>query len=306
MQFLMNLPFVSVVMSVRNVGDRVKDTIASIQQQENVAFEFLIVNDGSTDGTLDVLKKIQQTDPRIRILDCAPRGLTKALIEACQLARGDFIARQDAYDYSTQERLLTQASALAANPRATMISSHVRFITQERETVFISSPKAWELSKDLKGVIHGSVMFRKSDYLRVGGYRSEFYYAQDVDLWSRLIEIGDHIFVSDILYENCLFPGSISGSRKREQTKLHRLILQASEARQLGHDEARWLNKAAAFSEKCQHQKTNKKDLGKGSYFIAACLIETNPELAKKYLELTLENDPFHLRARLRLLKLGQ
>jgi glycosyltransferase involved in cell wall biosynthesis len=304
-RFLMDLPLVSVVMSVRDVGDKVLDTISSIQEQEGVDFEFLIVNDGSTDDTLAVLRRVEQTDPRIRILDRKPRGLTQALIEACQLARGDFIARQDAYDYSTKARLVTQASALAANQNATMISSHVRFITQERETVFISTPEASDLSNTLTGVIHGSVMFRKSDYLKVGGYRREFYYAQDVDLWSRLIEVGEHILVSKILYENCLFPGSISGSRKREQETLHKIILQASQARKTGHSETLCLARAAAFSDQCQRQKKRRKDLGKGSYFIAACLVKKNPDLAKKYLEQTIRHNPLHMRARLKMLRLA-
>ena len=299
----MHLPLVSVVMSVRNAGKKVLGSIYSILDQENVNLELIVVNDGSTDETGTVLASIAQKDPRINVLSREARGLTASLIEGCEHAQGEFIARQDAYDYSMPERLSVQAYFLAARPSASMCSSHVRFITEERVTVLVNSVQVVKFETRFTGIIHGSVMFRKKDYEKVGGYRREFYYAQDVDLWSRLIEVGDHIAVPKILYENCIYPGSISGSRKKEQTKFHQFIVAASKARRSGKQENVWLARASTFSKHCQ-SAIKTKNTSSGAYFIGACLINTHPSLAKKYLLMSLDSNPFHLRARLKILRL--
>jgi len=76
-------------------------------------------------------------------------------------------------------------------------------------------------------------MMRRSAYERAGGYRPMFYFAQDIDLWSRMVEFGSHLVVPEVLYEASLSPGSISGSRRREQEAFHALIVAATRARRL-------------------------------------------------------------------------
>lgn len=300
----MHLPLVSVVMSVRNGSSHILETIHSILDQKDIEFEFIIVDDGSTDDTRDVLSRIAAKDYRIKLLAREARGLTISLIEACKIAQGKFIARQDAYDYSMPKRLYTQAKSLSVTPTASLCSSHVRFITKERVPILIQTPTESEVKEGLTGIIHGSTMFRRTDYLNVGGYRKEFYYAQDVDLWSRLVEIGDHIVIPDILYENCIYPDSISGSRRKEQIKLHSFIVRASQARRSGREESLWLAKASSFSEKCKKKTKKKVNKSSGAYFIGACLVANHPMLAKKYLRLSLESNPFNLRARLKILSI--
>jgi glycosyltransferase involved in cell wall biosynthesis len=300
----MQLPLVSVVMSVKNGGKNLTNTINSILCQENVDFEFIIVNDGSNDNTLLTLNSLAKNDKRLKILSWEGVGLTRSLIRACQHASGEFIARQDANDYSLPSRLYTQANYLASNSNATMCSTYVRFITQEGVTAMTNSSTSRPDPKGFTGTIHGSVMFRKSAYLQVGGYRQEFYYAQDVDLWSRLVEIGEHLVVPDILYENCLIPGSISGSKKKEQDMFFRFIVEASELRRSGGSEKPTLIKASKFSEKCQETSRSTVNNAAGAYFIASCLLNKYPSIAKKYLEMTIQSNPFHIRARLKLSKL--
>jgi len=300
----MKSPLVSIVMSVRNGGINLLDTIYSVLNQTGVDIEFLIIDDGSTDETLSVLQKISADDQRVRILPRNHRGLTASLIEGCCEAKGKYIARQDAYDYSLQDRLKQQVETLEHNPTASMCSSYVRFITKERVSVFIQEIDPSIEDEGLYGVIHGSTMFRKDDYLKVGGYRHQFYYAQDVDLWSRLVEVGRHIVVPEVLYENCLYPGSISGSRRKEQVFLHNLISQAAKARRCGSDESRWLNQAFAYSQKCRVNTLKKQKASDGAYFIGSCLINSDPPLAKKYFKMSLESNPFNIKARLKVLGL--
>lgn len=300
----MTTPLVSVVMSVRNGGINLLDTIYSILEQKQVDIEFIIIDDGSTDDTSLVLEKVSSEDLRVKILKRDHRGLTASLIEGCHEAKGKFIARQDAYDYSLQDRLTQQVEMLESNIDASMCSSYVRFITKERVSVFIQKMDQSTQNQGLSGVIHGSTMFRKADYIKVGGYRHHFYYAQDVDLWSRLVEVGKHIVLPQVLYENCIYPGSISGSRRKEQVFLHHLISQAAKARRSGSDETRWLSKASLYSQKCRANIHKRYNVSDGAYFIGSCLVNSDPLLAKKYLQMSLKSNPFNIRARLKVLGL--
>jgi glycosyltransferase involved in cell wall biosynthesis len=300
----MHSPLVSVVMSVRNGGSKIIESIHSILNQKDIDFEFILINDGSTDNTLSLLTELAVKDSRIVLLNRPSRGLTASLIEGCATAKGEFIARQDAYDYSMPARLQIQANELQKNPAASLCSCQVRFITRENATVFIQSPNKTPDNDGLSGIIHGSTMFRKSTYEKVGGYRKEFYYAQDVDLWSRLLETGRHIVIPKVLYENCLFPGSISGSRKNEQRKLHRLIVGATQARRKGSSEDAWLKRASQFSEWCKKNSQKPSNKSQGAYFIGSCLVGQNLSLAKKYLQLSIQSNPLNFRARLKILSL--
>ncbi|MFN6337627.1 MAG: glycosyltransferase [bacterium] len=299
----MSSPLVSVVMSVKNGGESLRRTIESILQQDEVDLEFIIIDDGSTDITPQILEEARCEDERITVLKRSGRGLTISLIEGCDLAKGEFIARQDANDYSLPGRLSAQANQLIKNSSASICSTRVRFITKEGISVFTSTGD--ENDQDgLSGIIHGSVMMRRSMYLKSGGYRQQFYFAQDVDLWSRLFEYGSHVRLPQIYYEGLLFPDSISGSRKLEQAILFNLIKKASKARKKGEQEDVFLEKAAKYSRKYRFDKGSLRRRADGAYFIGSCLIQSHPELAKEYLQIAISSDPTHLRARLRLAKL--
>jgi glycosyltransferase involved in cell wall biosynthesis len=297
----LSVPQVSVVMGVRNSASRLKETMLSILSQKDVDLEFIIVNDGSSDETGEILNEFAQKDSRVVIVTQDPRGLTKSLIKGCKLANGEFIARQDADDISLPGRLHSQVKCLSSNPQASMCSSYVRYRTKEGEVALTCTAGQKESNQGLTGTIHGSVMMRKDMYNQVGGYRMEFYFAQDVDLWSRLVEIGEHIVIPTIYYEGLLYPSSISGTRREEQKKLFYFISKATEARRSGKDEGGWLSKAAKFSDKCRLLKKNPKKEADGAYFIGACLTSTNPELGMKYYRKALELNPMHIRARVKL-----
>ena len=99
---------VSVVMSVYNEADGLRRTIDSVLSQEGIDLEFIIVNDGSTDESPDILKEYARNYSHLKILHQDHIGLTKALISGCSAARGKYIARQDAGDISLPGRLQTQ------------------------------------------------------------------------------------------------------------------------------------------------------------------------------------------------------
>ena len=297
-------PIISVVMGVRNGANSIVQTMDSVLAQQDVNFEVVVVDDGSTDSTSELLADYRRRDPRVRVLTREARGLTKSLIEGCHEARGEFIARQDCGDQSLPGRLRRQQEELLRVPEASLCSSHVRCVVPEGASTMINTPDEKDLADGLTGPgYHGSVMMRKSSYQQAGGYRAEFYYAQDLDLWSRMVEFGTHLVIPDVLYEVTLSPNSISGCHRQEQERFYELILAATEARRSGKDQAPWLQRAELLSQQCQSARRSKRKEAEGAYFIGSCLIQERPDLAKSYLTQCLSLNPLHTRA---LLKLGR
>ena len=207
---MMKQPLVSVVMGVFNGEKCLPDTAGSVLAQEGVEIEFIIVDDGSSDSTPGVLRELAQFDERVRIFRQDNQGLTRALIRGCAEARGEFIARQDCGDLSLPGRLRAQVQAAARRPDAALISCGARFVGPEGEPLYEVSlsddeANAGLMSLDLKRLRgpahHGGTLFRRNLYERVGGYRDEFYFAQDLDLWCRLAELGPHLPVSGFHYQ---------------------------------------------------------------------------------------------------------
>lgn len=288
-------PFISVIIGVKNAEERIESTIKSILHQEDINLELIIVNDGSTDSTKEIIEKLSRDDNRIKLISRENKGLTISLIEGCDLAQGEFLARHDANDISLPGRLSAQANALLEDREATFCSTYVTHITKEGASVMTTRDE---------GIIHGSVMMRSSAYKKVGGYRRQFYYAQDIDLWSRLKEVGRHIKIPSIYYEALLYPDSISGTKGREQKKFSYFIKQASIARRDGKNERLWLERANLFSQRCKRFNSKTKNYADGAYFIGSCLVENNPSLAKQYFMDAINYNSMHLRARLRLAKI--
>lgn len=297
-------PLVSVVMGVRNGAASLDTTLASLCTGQDLDLEIVVVNDGSTDATASILDAWAARESRLRVLHREGRGLTRSLIEGCATAQGQYIARQDAGDISLPGRLQHQLQTLEADQDAGLCSTHVRLVVEEGVTVTVNRLPEEALADGLTGpAIHGSVMMRRSAYEQAGGYRSAFYYAQDLDLWSRMVEAGTHRVVPELLYEASIAPGSISGSRRREQEAFHALIVGATAARRSGASEAPWLERAERLSQQCRQARRSPRREARGAYFIAACLEAEHPALARRYLEQALELNPWHLRARLRLLR---
>jgi glycosyltransferase involved in cell wall biosynthesis len=299
-------PLVSVVMGVRNGGTDLEPALCSVLNQENVDLELLVVDDGSDDGSDAVLAAVAKQDGRLRVLRRPGRGLTVALIEGCAEARGRFLARQDAGDLSLPGRLSRQLACLEADPSAVLCSTHSSLVVPEGTAIAINAPTESDLADGLSMTPqHGCVLMRREAYRQVGGYRRCFYFAQDLDMWSRLVEIGRHRVIPEVLYEARIDPGSISGMRRREQDGFHRLIVQAAQARREGRSEAPWLDQAEALSERCRRGlPRSARRKAAGAYFLGASLSDREPALARRYLQQAVALDPLHWRARWKLSRL--
>lgn len=189
----MNTPGVSVVMSVRNGEAYLREAVDSILNQSFADFEFIIVNDGSTDATEAILAEYAQ-DERVRICGQAQLGLIASLNRGCSLARGKYIARMDADDVAVQDRLLRQYSFLEDNSKVGAVGGATEIINVSGEClkIFRYPTTDNEIRSALfRGgcpLCHPAVMMRADAYAAAGGYRKLIVDAEDYDLWLRIAD----------------------------------------------------------------------------------------------------------------------
>lgn len=189
-------PVVSVVMSIYNGERFLREAVESILSQSFTNFEFIIVDDGSTDHTWQVLTGYAARDARIVLARNEGNiGLTRSLNRGLALARGEYIARQDADDFSLPERLSSQIKFLEEHPEVGAVGSAVRLLDQRGRVVFDAySPTDHEtlcayLLLD-NCLCHTTLVVRSNLLKKLGGYDPELPYAQDYDLWWRLSRIS--------------------------------------------------------------------------------------------------------------------
>jgi glycosyltransferase involved in cell wall biosynthesis len=288
-------PDVSVVLSVYNGSSNLAATIESILARQAVELEFIVVNDGSTDGTGDILDDYARRDSRVRVIHQENTGLTRALIRGCAAATGEFIARQDAGDVSLSGRLALQLDVLRKNSNIVMTSCGTRFVGPGNEVLYEVRQVGDELHRGLQhvdiGRVHGpsshtSVMFRRETYEKVGGYRAQFDVAQDLDLWMRLAEVGICWATPEVLCELHLNKNSISAARRSEQIRSTKVIVKCVAVRRSGCDDS------ALVAKWAQHRKwklfswwwvPRRLQEAKFYYFIGSVLRHRQPKQAQLY-----------------------
>jgi glycosyltransferase involved in cell wall biosynthesis len=215
-------PTISVVMSVYNGAPFLGKAIESILSQSFSDFEFIIINDGSTDDTASILESYAGIDTRIRIFSHKNKGLTESLNLGCALARGMFVARMDADDIAIKDRLLLQVQFMEAHPNVGLLGGAFDLIDANgkilcTETLPVEDREIRRALVDSTAFLHPSVLMRKQVLDEVGGYR-EVTYAEDYDLWLRMSE---HTLVANlpkVILQYRIHPDQISVSKCREQT----------------------------------------------------------------------------------------
>lgn len=187
---------ISVLMSVYNAEKYLSASIDSILNQTYEDFEFIIINDCSSDHSMQILRSYQSKDRRIVILDNAQNiGLTKSLNKGLTIARGEYIARMDADDISAQDRFEKQVAFLDANPDYSFVSCIGRYIDedgkQEQLRLFPeTNEEIYAMMHKVDCVMHPGVMFRREDISQIGNYCEDFRVVQDYDLWFRGMAAG--------------------------------------------------------------------------------------------------------------------
>jgi glycosyltransferase involved in cell wall biosynthesis len=174
-------------MAVHNEERFLKQAITSIINQSYRNFEFIIVDDASTDTSPKIIKDFAGKDVRIIVLrNSSRKGLTKSLNKALELAKGYLIARQDADDISSLNRFKNQIEAIKKDPNLAVVGSSYYVIDEQNRVIRTRLlPKKPNLLKRNQ-LIHGSVVIAKKVIKQVGGYNESFKYAQDYELWLRI------------------------------------------------------------------------------------------------------------------------
>lgn len=180
---------VTVLMPAFNAAAYINDAIESILAQSYIYFEFLIIDDGSTDETTDIIQSF--SDPRIRlIIHDRNKGLKYTLNEGIELSSNELIARMDADDISHPWRIEKQASYMLAHPECALVDSWVKVMDKNKNYIntegSYSAYTYYTLTFECC-IFHSAVLYRKSCVQSVGGYQLE--YAEDYDLFWRLSRI---------------------------------------------------------------------------------------------------------------------
>lgn len=208
-------PMISVVMGIYKDAKYVQAAAQSILDQTFTDFEFIVINDGSPDKSPEIVAGLN--DQRIRLIHQTNHGLVDTLNKGLGLARGEFIARQDADDISLPSRFERELSLLASQPRVGLVSAFFAYIDDQSQPtgITITSPtKHLDLRRSFYIVnpfSHGCSLFRKSAYQQAGGYRSDYGPTEDYDLWRRLADDEWELaIIPEILYLYRLLPSGIS------------------------------------------------------------------------------------------------
>jgi glycosyltransferase involved in cell wall biosynthesis len=220
-----------------------KGAVDSILAQSAGEFEFLILDDGSRSAALGpYLEAKAAADGRIRLVREPHRGLTASLNRGLALASGEWIARQDADDWSEPERLSRQIAFLRRNPdvilcgtNAWMHQHHGRPLWRTR--LACAHAEILDAIPQKNPFVHGSVIFLKSAALAAGGYRAEFPCSQDYDLFWRLAQRGSAANLAEPLYHYRFSAGGVSAARAADQWVAQRASQKLAEARQRGEAE---------------------------------------------------------------------
>jgi glycosyltransferase involved in cell wall biosynthesis len=183
----------TVVMSVYNGGPYLRPAIESILTQSIRDFKFLIVDDGSTDGSTRILEEYARRDSRIRLIRQANAGTIASLIKACGLVATPYIARMDADDISAPDRFEGQLDFLGRNREVALLGSAAEYINDAGEVLFTAEFPTSDDDIRARLATHNvfvssAVVMRRDAALMVGGYRRAFLYAEDYDLWLRIAE----------------------------------------------------------------------------------------------------------------------
>jgi len=191
-------PLVSVLLPVYNAASYVQEAIESILSQTYQKFELIVINDGSTDGSGQIIKAIH--DPRIRVIDQPNRGLSNALNRAIEAAQGDYLARQDADDIALPQRFERQVDFLEGHLNVAIVGTWAEVRSDKPTTEKIYAPPTdssvlkFELLFD-NPFVHSSMMLRSQALHHVRGYTEDrAVRAEDYDLWSRVAreyEVGN-------------------------------------------------------------------------------------------------------------------
>jgi glycosyltransferase involved in cell wall biosynthesis len=210
----MNQPLVTVLMPVYNGEQYLRKAIDSILTQTYTDFELLIVNDGSTDKSLQIANSFK--DDRIKIINQSNTGVSIALNNGLKQAKGKYIARMDADDICKPERLEVQMRYLLQHPECILLGTEAEYIDEQEQYVFPYKSPGYSHEELVNALqydcpfLHISVIFLKSAVINIGGYNKDAYLFEDYFLWTKLVKFGNVACLKENLISCRLNPSSVT------------------------------------------------------------------------------------------------
>ena len=213
-------PLISVLMAAYNAQDYLDASIKSILSQSFTDFEFIIINDGSTDKTSEILKTYIKQDSRIRILSQKNTGLTVALNKGLKIAKGKYIARQDTDDISYPHRLQKQFNLMETELNIVLCGGNCdNLYPGGLQTVW-----GWQTDQEIRKSVffktpfaHSTAFMRADIAKQLGGYDESFKTSQDMEFWMRFAKIGKISMIQEPIIQRQIFSSSISVKRRWRQ-----------------------------------------------------------------------------------------
>lgn len=261
----MSAPRVSVLMAVRNGELHLEEAIRSVLDQTFTDFECIVVNDGSTDGTDEILRRYQRYDTRIRLSRSGGNGLSHALNHGLKSATGTYVARMDADDVSLAGRLAAQVQLMEARPEVGVCGTWIETFGMGRSTVYRhpSDDATIRCALLFESVLaHPSVMIRRD--LFVGArllYDTAMLHAEDYDLWVRAAQYTSLVNVPEVLLRYREHPHQVV--RKHEATK-------RETARRIRRRQLERLGLAPTAEEEALHESISSWDFEDSRTFVSA------------------------------------
>lgn len=238
----MTRPSVCVLMPVYNAERYLAEAVESILAQNFGDFEFLIVDDGSTDRSLDILRRYAHEDRRIRLISRPNTGHVTALNEMLDLASAEFLARMDADDISLPGRLAHQVAFLKTHKEVVVLGCGYDLVDGKGRFLYRRIPPSGdgELQEMAMAgqtpLCHSSAVMRRDVVLQAGGYDEQMFPAEDLDLWLRLGEVGELANLPKAFVQYRQHSASISESlHARQQSKTREASERACRRRGVEH-----------------------------------------------------------------------
>lgn len=237
----MSGPKISVVMGVYNAEKFVRASVESVLAQTLGDFEFIIINDGSTDSSGRILSSFR--DPRVKLIHQENKGLIASLNTGVKMARGEYVARQDADDLSHPERFRRQAEFLDSHRDVAIVGTASVHLTEFGDEVKVYSMPVQDdaikkaLSSGIIPICHASFMCRRGILEEVGGYREKLRLVEDYDLYFRIADRYGMANLEEPLYKVRMHPASVCAVNRHEINRLYGLVQElARERRAKGKD----------------------------------------------------------------------